>query len=321
MKIYKSRDYNWIFNEKNGNFARWGHTKEADPQMSTIGPELADIEVSTICHRACPWCYKSNTKVGRNMSFETFKKVFDKIPKNITQVAFGIGDIDGNPELWDMMRYCRENDVVPNITINGDRLDQDHVDLLAHYCGAVAVSHYDDEVCFRAIRMLRDAGIEQVNIHKLVAAETYESCINLVTNPPKGVNAIVFLGLKTIGDRNTFTPMAMKEYSILIHLGLKSDVKIGMDSCSANKFLEVVRGHKDYKSFAMMAEPCESTCFSIYVNTDGFAYPCSFVESKYYGINMLEVDDFIEEVWYSKEFRTFRHKLWKCNRSCPHYTV
>ena len=54
LKILKGADYNYIFNLDNGFFARWGKTKEDDPQFSPIGPELLDIEVSTICHRACP---------------------------------------------------------------------------------------------------------------------------------------------------------------------------------------------------------------------------------------------------------------------------
>jgi hypothetical protein len=47
-----------------------------------------------------------------------FKKVFDKLPKNLTQIAFGAdASATANPDLFRMMEYCRENGVVPNITV------------------------------------------------------------------------------------------------------------------------------------------------------------------------------------------------------------
>ncbi|HEC39368.1 MAG TPA: radical SAM protein, partial [bacterium] len=75
LKFVKSPEYNYIFNSENGFFARWGKTKEDDPQFSPFGPELLDVEISTICSNGCSWCYKSNTSTGKNMSFSTFKKI------------------------------------------------------------------------------------------------------------------------------------------------------------------------------------------------------------------------------------------------------
>ena len=138
-KSFESPNYNFVFSTQDGLFARWGKTFGDDPEWSPYGPELADFEVSTVCHRTCRWCYKSNNKDGRNMTFLTFKAIFDRIPKHLTQVAIGIGDIDANPDLWNMMEYCRLNDVVPNITINGERMNPRYYDLLVSLCGAVAV--------------------------------------------------------------------------------------------------------------------------------------------------------------------------------------
>ena len=100
--------------------------------MSVFGPEIADIEISTICHGIppvgmdkpvpCKFCYKSNSGRGENMSLDTFKQIFHKFPRSLTQIAFGIGDIDSNPDLWNIMRYCRDNNyqfIVPNVTVNG----------------------------------------------------------------------------------------------------------------------------------------------------------------------------------------------------------
>ena len=78
-KICEGPDYNFSFMKSNGFFQRWGKTKKHDPQFSPIGCEILDIEVSTICDGGCPWCYKGNTKNGKNMSLETFKLILDKM--------------------------------------------------------------------------------------------------------------------------------------------------------------------------------------------------------------------------------------------------
>jgi len=88
-----SPNYNFIFNKINGAFSRWGATFDDDPECAP-SPEIADIEISTICNHGCKFCYKSNTCDGTYMDLKTFKTVFSKLPNTITQVAFGIGSIN-----------------------------------------------------------------------------------------------------------------------------------------------------------------------------------------------------------------------------------
>ena len=46
VKQVISRDYNYLFNKKSGYFARWGKTKEDDPQLAPF-PEILDLEISS----------------------------------------------------------------------------------------------------------------------------------------------------------------------------------------------------------------------------------------------------------------------------------
>jgi len=210
----KDFSYKYVFNKETGFFGRWGRTLEEDPLFSPIGPEIADIEISTICHQGCKGCYKSNVARGENMSLETFKKIFHKLPRTLTQIAFGIGSIDSNPDLWDIMRYCRENTynfVVPNITINGYRMTDEYFLNLATLCGAVAVSNYGREVCFSTVKKLSDLGMKQVNIHQLLCEETYDECVELAklhgAGQIPGLNALVFLLLKPKGRGKSLTQL------------------------------------------------------------------------------------------------------------------
>lgn len=325
QKRLKSEDYNFVFNRENGYFARWGKTQNDidDPKFSPFGPEILDLEVSTVCSGTdqgpCKHCYKSNTPKGEYMTFETFKSILDKMPKTLTQIAFGIGDMNSCPDLEKMFMYCGENGIIPNITINGYGLTDDWVDVLAKYCGGIAVSLYHDKnVCYDAIERLNKAGIIQCNIHQVVAEETLEKCHDLIEDAAsdprlkKHLKAVMFLTLKPKGKRNGMNIVKdVAKYKGLIDHALDVGVQIGFDSCSAPIFLQAMKYDKNFDKYVQMVESCESGLFSSYINVDGVYWHCSFTEDQpgWSGVNVLEANDFIKDVWMNQETRRFRDKL------------
>lgn len=145
-KHVRSENYNFDFDKKSGFFARWGKTMDDDPQVGL--PEIADIEITTKCTgpagKLCKFCYKANTPNGANMTIETYKKILDKLPKSVTQIAFGAdANCTMNPDTFKIMKATREAGIIPNITVAD--IDDEVADQLAEYCGAVAVSVYDDK--------------------------------------------------------------------------------------------------------------------------------------------------------------------------------
>lgn len=334
-KIYKSNNYNYLFNYETGFFARWGKDQKDGP-IKAPAPEILDMEVSTICHglgKPCTFCYKSNTGVGQNMSFETFKIILHKMPVNLTQIAFGIGDIDSNPDLFKMFDYCRNNDynkVVPNVTTNGYNLTDDLADKLAKYCGAVAVSRYSPkEVCYNAVERLTARGMKQINIHQLVSMETLKNCLETIEDIKNDkrlskLNAIVFLTLKPKGNRNTFTLVNDEAYRKIIDKCLEYKINFGFDSCSANRFMRIIKGHKNESTFAQVSEPCESSLFSCYINVEGKYFPCSFSEDEEdwkEGLDVVNCKDFIKDIWTHKKTLKFQEKLLNNRRSCPLFRI
>ena len=340
VKILKSENYNFVFNKRNGVFARWGKTEDDDPEFGLA--EIADIEISTICHgvgSACDFCYKSNTSQGGNMSLETYKQLLDKLKIPLTQVALGIGDIDGNPELWSIMKYTRECGIIPNITINGARMTSEHYDKLSELCGAVSVSLYDEDTTFNAVKELTDRGMKQINIHALVAEETYDKIKDLFKKTKtderlKNLNAIVLLSLKKKGRGVKYNRISDNKFEDLVNFALNHNVKIGFDSCTCPKWLKCVKDDINYNKFYAMSEPCESSLFSSYFNYKAEFFPCSFMEGEKMddgqdwtvGINVLECEDFIKDVWNSDKVKVWREKLIKNKdelgcRNCPHYDI
>lgn len=324
FKSIESKVFNLIFRKIDGYTITWGASKEEDPSYSPVGPIIADIEISEACHENCSFCYKSNTPHGRNMSFETFQKVFHKLPRTLTQIAFGIGSIDTNKDFRKIVQYCKNNDyqeIVPNVTINGSRMTKDWYDFLANNMGAVAVSHYGDDKCFNAVKELTDRGMKQVNIHCMLSEETYDKCMDLIDKIKiderlSKLNAVVFLMLKPRGRGEKFHRIGDDKYKIFINKLMKAGINYGFDSCGAARLLtqDVDDNIKKYIT------PCESTRESCYINVEGKFFPCSFAEEGD-GIDVTKADDFIEEIWMRDDTHKWRMNLLKNNCNCPIYEV
>lgn len=330
IKRVISSEYNYHFNMKTGEFARWSNTAVDDPVSGPV--EIADIEVSEICDgipaigssiaTPCNFCYKTNTRVGRNMSFETFKTIFDKLPQTLTQIAFGIGNLNGNPDLVKMFDYCRNNEhnpgVVPNLTINGWELDDEWVRILSSKLGGIAVSRYENkDVCYDAVKKLTDAGMSQVNIHMVLSNETLKDCYELIDEAVSDtrlarMKAIVFLTLKPKGKRNKLTTLKnVDEYRKLVTYAFERGIGIGFDSCSAPTFLAAMKDHPKFEQLSQLSESCESTMFSMYSNVAGEFYPCSFTEGELgweTGIDLTKVENFDRDVWNHPKTVAFRNK-------------
>ena len=129
VKTFISDDYNYKFNMDTGYFERWGKTEDDDPQYSPYGPEILDIEIASGgCKGGCSFCYKGNTPnlPIEYMDFDAYKKLFKIINvPTLTQIAFGITDIDANPYFWDIVEFTANHDLIPNYTTNGIGITKD----------------------------------------------------------------------------------------------------------------------------------------------------------------------------------------------------
>ena len=326
MKQVRTSAYNYNFNEQNGYFERWGKTLEENSQYSPLGNEILDIQISNICHNGCNFCYQGNTSSGKNMSFDVFKNVVNKMSGNLTQIAIATGDIDSNPDIWKMMEYAYSIGIIPNITISGYRLTDDIISKLKKYVGGIAVSHYNDDICFDAVYKLHKAGLKQINIHQLLSEETYISTLNLLDSYKtdkrlSGLNAIVFMTLKQKGRGINYHRLLDHHYNLIINRCLSGNISIGFDSCGCSRFVNAIRGRNNFSNLLQYCEFCEATLFSAFINVNGLYFPCSFAEGKFDGIDVIKYENFLQDVWYNPITIDWRKKLLKNCRDCPVYEV
>ncbi|KKL18767.1 hypothetical protein LCGC14_2472240, partial [marine sediment metagenome] len=271
----------------------------------------------------CQFCYKSNNPNGRNLSFENFKTMIDKLPRLLTQIAFGCDSrAESNPDLFKMMKYCREIGVIPNITVAD--ISDDIARQLCEVCGAVAVSRYEDKnICYDSVKKLTDGGLDQVNVHCLLSENSFDWCMETakdkLSDPRLAkLNAIVFLSLKKKGRaKNGFESVSYEKFRELFLWCLQNNVSIGFDSCSAPRFMQMVKDEESIeenirKQYLQCCEPCESGLFSFYTGVDSCYYPCSFAEKEKGwedGLSLLGCSNFFKDIWYHPKNVKWRNSL------------
>jgi hypothetical protein len=247
-------------------------------------------------------------------------KVTEKKEFFLTQTALGVGSISGNKDLFRIMKYCRDVNIIPNITISGNNLDASIARNLSMVCGAVAVSHYDDNQCFNAVKLLTDIGMRQINVHQIVHENSYQECLNLIdkikTDPRlEKLNAVVFLALKKKGRGTELENLSIEKYNILFNTLFTNKIRFGMDSCTAPIFMNYLNSYPNTKAFLEDSiEPCESLLMSFYINVDGFGFPCSFIEGTENwgkGLDIINCNNFTEDIWNHPKSVEWRNNLLK----------
>ncbi len=337
IKLYRSPTCNYNFDKLTGYTEIWGKTREEDPVYCPDGPMILDIEVTDICNglggKVCPFCYKSNKPTNtQNMSFETFKIIIDKLKSStpLTQAALGAdSSCTSNPDLFKMMSYAREVGIIPNITVAD--ISDEVADKLVEVIGGCSVSRYEQkDYCYNSVQKLIDRGLTQTNIHIMTALETYEQVMEtfndyLTDKRLEGLNAIVLLSLKKKGRGKTFNQLPQEKFNELVQFALNNNIPLGFDSCSYHKFIKSVENHPNLEQFKMMSEPCESFgLFSSYINVEGKYFPCSFVEGEGEwkdGIDVVNCDDFVNDVWNNKLLKKWRDISLSMDRKCPFFDI
>ena len=370
-KALKSDGYNFFFNKKDGYFVRWGkfsdYSKKSgeiqnldfkmkflplwskiwnekfnlreffadldtDADYHKMIPDIVDFEVSTKCDFGCSFCYKSNKSSGEYISTEDFTNAIDKLPKSICQCALGIGNVD-QPNLLELMNVLIDRGIKPNITINGDKLTTEILNMLSSKCGAIAISHYSDNLTFNTVYELATVrGMKQINIHSFLSENTYEKCLGLVEKIEtdsrlKDLNAVVFLSMKKKGNalKNNYSTLSKEKFDFLSNLLLEKKLRFGWDSCSCQNFIRSIEHREDKEKIIECCDPCEASIASSYFSLEdgGTYYPCSFCEGVEYapgdwkkGISLKNCDDFLKDVWFNKKTREFANNNIECRKKC-----
>ena len=327
MIIYKDKKYHFFefFNEANGFLFRSDVEGTKYNPIQRSFPELLDIGIMGKCKASergfcknfgvdCYQKAKESQKV--NMTFDTYKSIIDQCPGKVFQVALGgAGDPNHHENFLDILEYTRNKNIIPNYTTSGYLLSQREIEITKAYCGAVAVSFYSklknnnetNDITINAINNFIKANIK-TNIHFVINKDTITEAIFRLRNNlfPDGINAIIFLLYKPAGYGQTdklitFNDSNLKELIRIVET-TKFSFSVGFDTCFTPALIKYSTSIAK-ESFDF----CEAARFSMYIDSECNAYPCSFdvSDGKYkYSLKNKKIID----AWNSPIFNSFRNK-------------
>ena len=232
----------------------------------------------------------------------------------------GAGDVDTHENFEEIVKLCREYNIVPNFTTSGILMTKEKAEICKKYCGAVAVSEHFADYTERALDLLLEAGVK-TNIHYVLSNKSIDVAIERLRNNSfkKGINAVVFLTYKPVGLGIEENMLRMDDSRIAEFFNLIDNGnfhhKIGFDSCAAAGLVNFTKSiNMDSIDF------CEGARYSAYIDANMNMMPCSFAnQDGSWFVNLREHT--IQKAWDSEIFEKFRYSLRNScvgcsNRSC-----
>jgi MoaA/NifB/PqqE/SkfB family radical SAM enzyme len=329
-KIVATDRYQIRYDSSTGREETEGINGNPDPRVLDF-PSLIDIGIMGSCHNSCKYCYQGDNHFNDHMSLNNFKRIIDEGKNYVMQGALGgKGDPNKHPDFLEIMKYSRENTVVPNYTTSGNGLTDTEVAITKQYAGACAVSMHCKDYTWQALNMFTDAGVK-TNIHFVVSRESLADAVTLIKgdDPWHGkvdlekINAVIFLMFKPQGAGKELHDLRLnasilRRLSTMVALAQNihrtHNFKIGVDACLSNYIIKTQAPLTDRQRHSI--DSCEGGRYGCYIGPDMNMMPCSFGDRNKWGVSLLNSS--IKDVWNSSDkFNEFREVLKRDACSCP----
>ena len=269
---------------------------------------------SGLCTASGVECYQDGEHIDKpNMSIDNFRRIAEECRGKVFQFALGgRGDVDEHENFVEILKICRESDIIPNFTTSGYAMNDKKASIASQYCGAVAVSWYGNSYTHKAIRAFLNADVK-TNIHYVLSNSSIDEALYLLENKkfPLSVNAIIFLLHKPIGLGTKENVLKNNDTRVqeFFKRVTQRDMpwKIGFDSCSVPGFIS-----NGLEIDLALAETCEGARYSCYITSDMWLLPCSFDQQGKWAVDISNAS--IAEGWESVLFEAFRSEFLS---ACP----
>lgn len=244
-------------------------------------PETVDVKITDRCPVGCAYCYMDSTKDsphGPSDLIDTIIEGFDQPPY---EMAIGGGEPTLHPDFPEILRRCREEEVVPSYTTAGVNLDDEVLEATNEYVGGVAMSYHPHlglEWFEERFQALQEALTVPLHVHLVATEDVVEHFHDLMDiHEDHGPFEIVLLGYYPQGRGEYDQIMSKETYSrdlpLAIEQAQERDIGLSFSESMLPYFLSRPELGLNL-DFAMRSEGY----FSCYVDMEGRMSYSSFAE-------------------------------------------
>lgn len=284
-------------------------------------PLYFHIEVANKCNLHCQMCSRDKWKISNNnMSLETFKRILSRIEKAELITLFGLGEPLTNPDIFDMVRLCKQRGFKVAFTTNGYLLNKavakeifesglDYirfsVDTVAdgagegHKYSSVTIGNIEQLAAMRG-----DGKLPEVTFNTVVSMDNFKDVEKVILFAKKvgvdGVNLIAIVP-QFVQGRVRKMPLieGIKIYKHLVEFGKRAGIPVwgsGFYDRSWTKRGIALRYRWRY---------CPRTTNYLYIAETGDVTPCCWMP-RYKMENIFE--ESIMDIWNGESLRLFRER-------------
>lgn len=260
------------------------------------GPVEVHLSVTGLCHNGCAHCYSdSRPDAGTNTTLETLKRRVDALAEmGVFHIALGGGEPFLIDWIFDLARYIRAKNMVPNVTTSGSVMTEEKAKSAAVF-GQVNVSldgvgdryavhrgYKGFEPADRALRLLRKH-VKRVGINCVVSRKNFNHLEEVLRYARSlRLDEVEFLRYKPSGraaadtyHESKLTPSQAREFfPKVFEWGKTHKIRIKTD-CSFVPFLCYHDpGVERMQHFSVMG--CIAGNYLMAVDPEGRASGCSF---------------------------------------------
>ena len=300
-------------------------------------PTEVHASVTNRCTQQCDGCYMDSKQDCENELTTVEWKQYLKTLRDmgVFHVALGGGEAFEREDFEELVSYCREIGLVPNLTTNGQAIGEREVEICKKM-GQINISidginnrfnsngrNGSFEKADMAIKVLKRAGI-RVGINCVVSSKNYSYIKEVVQYAVRRrLNEVEFLKYKPSGrGRQRYEEYSLSQemirgfYPLLMKFSNKFKIELKID-CS---FIPALVYHKPPKDELekLAVTGCDGGNLLMSVRNDGNFAGCSFVA------NSEPVSE-IKSRWHSskhlKSFRMLVDRAQEPCRSCEYLSV
>lgn len=220
-----------------------------DMELVPEHPELVDIKLTDVCHIGCTWCYQDSTSDSLHGDLDEIKTVLKSLNPNITEVAFGGGDVLQHPQIVEILEYARELGLnSSNITMNWQSIMRypDMVQKVLPLLDAIGVSITGKGQIKQVVAKLKEIGCfipSRICFHIIPDLYSKELIIKTLDELKKfsPESDILFLGFKTNGRGHTASPKHIDNMKSIFDYIIEKDIALQCDTKLVKDYLEAVK--------------------------------------------------------------------------------